>query len=48
MSLARRSVKPTGRLVTLDPYYTEDQSRVARYFLDRDRVDHVRSLEEWR
>lgn len=47
MSLARRSLKPTGRLVTLDPCYTEGQSRVARYLLDRDRGQHVRSLEEW-
>ncbi len=47
MSLARRSLKPTGRLVTLDPCYTEDQSRVTRYLLDRDRGEHVRSREEW-
>ena len=47
MSLARRSLKPTGRLVTLDPCYTDDQSRVARYLLDKDRGQHVRSLEEW-
>ena len=31
MSLARRGLKPTGRLVTLDPCYTDDQSRLARY-----------------
>ena len=47
MSLARRSLKPTGRLVTLDPCYIEGQSRVARYLLDKDRGDHVRSLEVW-
>ena len=47
MSLARRSLKHTGRLVTLDPCYTEGQARVARYLLDRDRGEHVRFLEEW-
>ena len=48
MNLAHRSLKPKGRIVTLDPCYTEDQSRAARYFLDKDRGDHVRSLDEWR
>jgi len=47
MRLARRSLKPTGRLVTLDPCYTDGQSRVARYLLDKDRGEHVRTLEEW-
>ena len=45
--LARQSLKPTGRLVTLDPCYTDDQFRIARYFADRDRGQHVRSLEVW-
>ena len=48
LSLARRGLKSTGRLVTLDPCYTDGQSRVARYLLDKDRGQHVRSLEEWR
>ena len=47
MKLARRSLKPAGRLVTLDPCYADDQSRVARYLLDKDRGEHVRSVEEW-
>ena len=47
MKLARRSLKPTGRLVTLDPCYVDDQSRVARYLLDKDRGEYVRSVEEW-
>ena len=47
MRLAHRSLKATGRLVTLDPCYTEGQSRVARFLLDRDRGQHVRSREEW-
>ena len=47
LSLARSSLKPGGRLVMLDPCYIEGQSRVARYIIDRDRGDHVRSLEGW-
>jgi SAM-dependent methyltransferase len=47
MSLARRCLKPKGRLVTLDPCRIDDQSRVARYFLEKDRGRHVRSLEGW-
>jgi SAM-dependent methyltransferase len=47
LRLARRCLKSTGRLVTADPCYTEDQSRVVRYLLDWDRGSHVRSLETW-
>ena len=47
MSLARRSLKPKGRLVTLDPCYVKDQSRVARYLLDKDRGDYVRQRGDW-
>lgn len=45
--LARRVLKPTGRLVTLDPCYSSGQSRVARLVIDMDRGEHVRSVEEW-
>ncbi len=48
MGLARRALKPTGRLVTLDPCYTDDQSRMARYLLDKDRGCCVRRSEDWR
>ena len=48
LSLARRCLKPTGRLVVADVCYTDDQSWVARYLADKDRGQHVRSLEEWR
>ena len=47
MGLARRTLKPTGRLVTLDPCYTEGQSWVARYLLGKDRGEYVRQREEW-
>ncbi len=47
LRLTRRSLKPTGRLVTMDGCYSDDQSRAARYLLDSDRGSHVRSLEGW-
>jgi len=47
LRLARRCLKPTGRLVTADPCYTEDQSRFVRYLLDSDRGEYVRSLDAW-
>ena len=47
LRLARRCLKPSGRLVTLDGCYTDHQSRLARLMLDMDRGSHVRSLEVW-
>ena len=47
LALAARNLKPTGRLVTFDGCYTEDQSRVARTLLDMDRGSHVRNLDAW-
>ena len=47
LRLARRCLKPTGRLVTIDGCFSDDQSRAARYLLSRDRGSHVRSLEAW-
>lgn len=47
LRVARRCLKPTGRLVTLDGCYTDGQSRAVRFFLDRDRGSHVRSMEAW-
>ena len=45
LRLAARNLKPSGRLVTIDGCYTEDQSRIARRLLDMDRGSHVRSLD---
>lgn len=47
MRRARRSLKPGGRLVTVDPCYAPGQSRVARLLLDLDRGEHVRPVEAW-
>jgi SAM-dependent methyltransferase len=45
--LARSSLKPGGRLVTLDGTYTERQSRAAAFLLRQDRGRHVRTTEEY-
>jgi len=43
--VARRALKPGGRLVTFDGCFAEDQSALARLFLSLDRGRHVRSRE---
>lgn len=45
--LAAQGLKPGGRLVTLDGCYVPGQSRVARWFLDRDRGKNIRTPEEY-
>ncbi len=47
LRLASRNLKPSGRLVTFDGCYTEDQSPIARRLLDMDRGSHVRTLDAW-
>lgn len=47
LRLAALNLKPSGRLVTFDGCYTENQSPVARRLLDMDRGSHVRSLDAW-
>ena len=47
LQLARRCLKPSGRLVTLDGCFREGQSAAARKLLMLDRGSHVRSLERW-
>jgi SAM-dependent methyltransferase len=47
-ALARRALRPGGRLVTLDPCYAPGQSAIARYLASRDRGQHVRTEEEYR
>lgn len=40
--IAKRALKPGGRLVTFDGCYVNDQSRAAKYLLSRDRGQFVR------
>lgn len=48
LTLARRCLKPGGRLVTLDGCYTDEQGVVARQLLRHDRGRHVRTADGYR
>lgn len=48
IALAASALRPNGRLVTLDPGRVEDQARVARWMIERDRGLHVRSPDGYR
>ena len=45
--LARRVLRPGGRLVTFDGCYVPRQSRIARWMLAHDRGRFVRTQEEY-
>jgi SAM-dependent methyltransferase len=46
--VAKRALKPGGRLVTLDPCYAPGQSAIARYLASRDRGEFVRTEPQYR
>lgn len=45
---AANTLSSDGRLITLDGCYIENQSRVSKYFLDKDRGQNVRKESEYR
>jgi SAM-dependent methyltransferase len=45
--LSRQSLKPNGRLYTLDGCYVPDQSRWVRWFLNHDRGKNIRTPEAY-
>lgn len=45
--IAFDALRPGGRLVTFDGVWAEGQSPIARWFLARDRGEHVRSQQEY-
>jgi SAM-dependent methyltransferase len=45
--IARRALKPTGRLITIDPCFSPNQSWLARQMVKRDRGDCVRFVENY-
>jgi cyclopropane fatty-acyl-phospholipid synthase-like methyltransferase len=47
LRLAHASLRPGGRLITLDGCYAKGQSTVSRWLLARDRGRYVRSREEY-
>lgn len=46
-ALARRALRPGGRLVTFDGCYAPGQSRFARWLLAKDRGQFIRAQEEY-
>jgi SAM-dependent methyltransferase len=47
MQIAKHGMRPGGRFVTIDPSFTDDQSRVARYLISRDRGQCVRTPTQY-
>jgi len=47
LDLAKRAMKPSGCLVTLDGCYRPRQSRIEKYFLDRDRGRFIREQDQY-
>jgi cyclopropane fatty-acyl-phospholipid synthase-like methyltransferase len=45
--IAHQALRPSGRLVTVDGVFTNDQSAAARWLLARDRGEYVRSEREY-
>lgn len=45
--IAEKSLKSGGRLITLDPCYTKNQSRLARWFISKDRGKAIRTDTEY-
>jgi cyclopropane fatty-acyl-phospholipid synthase-like methyltransferase len=46
-SLARRTLRPDGRLITFDGCYQSNQSRIAKWMLNNDRGKFVRTRPEY-
>ena len=47
-SLARKTLLPEARFVTVDPCYSEEQSRLRRFVVSQDRGNHVRREEDYK
>jgi len=45
--IAHDALKPGGKLVTIDGVWADGQSSAARWFLTRDRGEHIRSEREY-
>jgi SAM-dependent methyltransferase len=46
LRLARAALVPGGRFVSIDPTLVEDQHRIAKFLVSRDRGQHVRTPSE--
>ena len=43
LGTAKKSLVPGGRFIAIDPVYSDDQSRIAKWLIDRDRGENVRT-----
>lgn len=46
--LAKKALKPNGKLLTLDGVYIPNQNKISKYLLDKDRGEYVRTLEAYK
>jgi len=46
-NLAKYALKPSGKLVTFDGCYTDNQSQIKRYILSKDRGEFVKTQNEY-
>ena len=47
LASVRRALNPGGRFVAWEPVYTPDQSRIAKWIIDRDRGHYVRERQAY-
>ncbi len=45
--IASKNLKPNGYVVTLDGVFIENQSKIAKYLISKDRGKHVRTIKEY-
>lgn len=45
--IGARALRPGGRMITHDPCYSKQQSKLARYIISRDRGQNVRTGEQY-
>ena len=48
MTLAKAALKPSGRVMTLDPCFAPGQNPIARFLISKDRGQHVRDEAGYR
>ena len=45
--LAKSALKPSGKLITFDGCYTDNQSKIKKYILSKDRGEFVKTRDEY-
>lgn len=47
LEIAKKALKENGKFVSFDGVYTNNQSKIARFFLKKDRGEYIRSKQEY-